>query len=665
MDDEKRNVRKSFAAEKIKELNEIGKIYAQKNELYNIHIEYQKRFNEYVREDLKRIKMQKWSGYSCDHQQVLAMLLNTHLLFLKDFDSAHIYRGRLYYMTSKGLLYIDLNSYEKFFRRWGVPAPSQEMMELLYKLIRKNEIIKRKKYYDRFKLRNKLITYIFEIPNLFCNFEGNIFLRIDMESGEKNPLIYRENYTKIIRYINKKLYGRSDIELLRMSSFRSYICIMRKSDFPETLFKNRRQRVSMPRLHMEAIVHKYEEKNTSIFEKYFSPEIEKEKEKTISVEVWKGDKLVGPVHNRKIAFKTLKINLADEKEEIPYWFVKTLYFLTNGDLGKIELIAMIIAIINLGKNIRPKLNVVVSDRKELFEDFLFYIYHRDDGNCCEPVYINKIGKHKEIIRGIELKIKGNILSFVKKISKFTEENIHNLKLILKSKPIEIRDKAVGKIRYISDRRYFYITDSQMELERYQKYIGECLNVMLFKGGEFSYDKDLIREKIREENWMGDYERYWIHGIFAAYGLKLLVQGSQDKQLNRKKKIEPDLNVDKQVIRFIQEYCIREEGADCYAKDMYTVFCGYVNTMGMQPIKRLHFVRIVRDILGFRYYRPHHNTKNNSYAFAGIKLSFAATQNLASNLTLETKEDVFNEVEDLILVHLKKITSEIKNDLDIS
>lgn len=30
MDDEKRNVRKSFAAEKIKELNKIGKIYAQK-----------------------------------------------------------------------------------------------------------------------------------------------------------------------------------------------------------------------------------------------------------------------------------------------------------------------------------------------------------------------------------------------------------------------------------------------------------------------------------------------------------------------------------------------------------------------------------------------------------------------------------------------------------
>lgn len=176
MDDEKRNARKSFAAEKIKELNKIGKIHVQKNELYNIHIEYRKRFNEYVREDLKRIKMQKWSGYSRDRQQVLLMLLNTHLLFLKDFDSAHIYRGRLYYMTSDGLLYIDLNSYEKFFKRWGVPAPSKEMMELLYKLIRKNEILKRKEYYDRFKLRNKLTDYIFERLDLFCSFEGNVFL---------------------------------------------------------------------------------------------------------------------------------------------------------------------------------------------------------------------------------------------------------------------------------------------------------------------------------------------------------------------------------------------------------------------------------------------------------------------------------------------------------
>lgn len=498
---------------------------------------------------------------------------------------------------------------------------------------------------------------------MFCSFEGNIFFGTGMKAEEKNILVYYKNYSKIIRYINKKLYGRSDIELLRMSSFRSYISLIRKPNFIETLFEDKRKRVSMPRLLMEAIVHKYEEKYTGAFEKYFSPKIEREK--IINVEVWKEDKLINHIDDRRIAFKSLKINLTDEREKIPYWFVRTLYFLTNGDLEKIELIATIIAIINLEKNIRPKLNFVVSDRKRLFEAFLLYLYRRDDEDCCEPLYINELGKHKGIIRSIELKINGNILSFIEEISKFTEGNIHNLKLILKSKPIEIRDKAVGKIRYISDRRYFYITDSQIELERYQKYIGECLNVMLFKGGEFSYDKDLIREKIREENWMSDYERYWIHGIFAAYGLKLLVQGSQDKQLNRKKKIEPDLNVDKQVARFIQEYCIREEGADCYAKDMYTVFCGYVNTMGMQPIKRLHFVRIVRDILGFRYYRPHHNTKNNSYAFAGIKLSFAATQNLASNLTLETKEDVFNEVEDLILVHLKKITSEIKNDLDIS
>ena len=106
-----------------------------------------------------------------------------------------------------------------------------------------------------------------------------------------------------------------------------------------------------------------------------------------------------------------------------------------------------------------------------------------------------------------------------------------------------------------------------------------------------------------------------------------------------------------VARFIRKYCIRKEGATCPAKDMYIVFCGYVKNMRMQPIKRVYFVRIVRDVYGFRYYRPHHNTKSNPYAFGGIELSFEAVKNLASDSSAKEEECFSNSIEESILLHL--------------
>ena len=329
----------------------------------------------------------------------------------------------------------------------------------------------------------------------------------------------------------------------------------------------------------------------------------------------------------------------------PESFIRVLELITQNDIRLINQLAVLFARISLEKDPNPFLNLVYTNIPGAIALFLMKFFEE---NIVSHYNIQDTKNIKSLSEMISDKVQGGMLNISFKKQMLTEEMVKNYQRVLKGKPIKLKDAVVGNLTFISNFRYIHLVTTQKEIDDYIKKFPKLLNIIEIKND--SADEKLV--ELINEIVFSDVDFQWINWIFTAYGLNLLCNP------NKKEKKKITLTNDAIIKKFLIDCCLVEENKDCYAKDIYSVFCDYFNKRFQDtPMKRVHLVDILKE-LGFKYCRLRKSAKDNLWGFKGVGIDVEKFQ-----LALKV-EKVVDEKEKSVEKYLNYMLSEVKPILNL-
>ena len=188
------------------------------------------------------------------------------------------------------------------------------------------------------------------------------------------------------------------------------------------------------------------------------------------------------------------------------------------------------------------------------------------------------------------------------------ERIGTLKKIINSRPVSAKDGFLGKKTFINNMHLVYITNNEMNVIK----LSNNYNINLVKLNTTSNDLESLVSAFE----MNHDEVEWVQTKFAIHGLKRIAE--------RKFKINsnpPQNNISDGFTDFINLCCEISSTEECYAEEIYESYVQFYNKFyGGRALSRKHFVSLLKFSGKYKYYRPHHSSKDNRYAFLGIAIN---------------------------------------------
>lgn len=521
------------------------------------------------------------------------------------------------------------DNYIEIFQQRGLFPPAIEFIDALNTILTlRNENGPYWKYIY-YKQENNCSHCIFDVYQYFRYFEENLLFVNDFED---TILLCEKNYKLPVMVSNNYLSPS-----IKQPSLKQFKAI---TDFLKMNVNKLNQVKKQEQILLQNII-KHLHKNHGLFN--LIDEINKSKlDNGLNVRVIQGQMRI-PQNNLEYIQEYFAKEL-----DFPECFFLYLQYLGVDSLNIIDQLAMTIARINLSKsentikNISPKITIILTPQVQLLKTFFKEIYA--DGLTIKNM--TDLCDFKKIEHNIIAKINGTILYLIECKGNEKEEHFKILKKFIKLSPVTKKDKAVGKITFISNCHYVLIVDKQKDLIAFKNYFQNIAEVIILKGSN----------EVEDSLNLSTYDYNWIHTFFATYGL-LLLTNTREHEIKIRNKVEFD--IDTVIKEFMNDCCFISAEKDCYADELYMLYSQYIKTKyGLNPVKRIHLINFLKLDGRFVYCRLRHKSTDNKWGFKGlsiIKEKQGEYGNLHQNdlfLDLMVKQlaHIQNEIHPLIKAH---------------
>jgi hypothetical protein len=542
--------------------------------------------------------------------------INYEIIFEYPYQFFSLCQDRLYYRPL--VLEIHANSICMLFEKLQLPYNSTD--ECIYALISSlKDILKIMKplayrdYVNQYKFKNQINNCFLDFPEEYFKIIDNNLCFINKE--KKRAIALTDSIVQVI--------------------FKSY-------NLPiSTYFERKKIFYSLEKMAMEGyentkpdenpycINYNVNIKNNSRV--YKGTEIKQLYKATvrISIEYFKDSRtfILGKnSDDPNYIYKDISISedsLKPSKSYYPTHFSKLLYTLTGGNIKTIDNLSEIFAYILAARNICNSLTVFyVPEKKELLAKLLGILV----GYKVSNMSLKAICDSKNIKNLINLKLMGTFLNISLDSNLPDIENCNILNKILHLKPFSSKDSFLGKKTFINNMHLVYITSKDMNVIK----LSNNYSTNIIKLNTTSSDLESLVSAFE----MDHDEVEWVQTQFALYGLKRIAE--REMKINLK---SPQPTTSKAVSSdgftdFIESCCEVNPKSECYAEEIYKSYTEFYNKYyGGEALSRIHFVKLLKFSGKYKYYRPHHSSEDNRYAFLGIsidqqKLNTAITQNSA-------------------------------------
>ena len=501
------------------------------------------------------------------------------------------------YCTENFKFLFDRTNYQTVFPNYGYYVPTIEFIDSLYRILSFRDNANPYWAFIKYKYRNQASKCIFDIPEFFKIFDGNLFFCENPydEISIKNsfPILLHEKEYRIPTSINNCLSKEdcSTFSKLVQPTFTQFRAIA------EMLCSSESNRIPGRKYPKQIFEKKHPLQVQMIYILYHLQQQQYVKFPLTNLE---DNSFVMGWQN------ILSANV------IPPNVTGFLAQITNGSIASLDQLAALIARINLMRSIKdfagipPKLTVIMTSKPDTVKFFFDQLYPQPQ-NHFESV--RTLCNKKSIIENILFKYNGGILQVCNHTSSVSLENLKVLKKLVKSIPLHIPDKAVGRLTYISNCHYVVIVDKQQDARIYQNFFQKLTEVIVLNIDTDDSQQSIIDFRLSKQ------ECEWIHTILATHGLLCL-----DKETHHTSKKYSPADLNTVISSFLNECCIIEPNADCYAYTLYKIFCKYIKkNYGVKPVKKLHLIDELKTNSRFIYCRPRHRATEHGWGFRGIAI----------------------------------------------
>lgn len=492
------------------------------------------------------------------------------------------------YFTKNYNLHFDKNNYHDRFLICGYCPPASEFINSLYEILSLRNKTDPHWIYTNYKYKNKGYTCIFDQLDLFRIFDENLIF--DESPVFRNGSSIKSSYHTLL---NEKTSERPVLTNNLHTEF-----------FPKL------KQPSLPQLK-------------AIFTLLRNSKLERDTEQKHPLQDQMEYILAYLLQHQLVKFPD--INLRDKpftipnnrqnilsSNAIPPNVIGILDHLTSGNVESLSQLATLIAKVNLTRGtkqligISPKLTVIMTPNPEIIKTFFAQLYKQPSKNCKS---IHTLRNKKSIIENILFKYNGGILQVYNHTNSVSIEDLKFFKKLVRSIPILIPDKVAGSLKYISNCHYVVIVNKQEDARIYQNFFQNLAEIINLNSHTDKLQQGTIDFRLSK------LECEWVHTILATHGLLCL-----DKEKHRAPKKQSRSDADVAILSFLEECCIFEPNADCYAYKLYEIFSKYIiKNYGVEPIKKLHLIEKLKKNKRLIYCRPRHRATEHGWGFRGITI----------------------------------------------
>ncbi len=484
--------------------------------------------------------------------------------------------------------------------------------------------------YTRFKHRNALNDCIYDHPERFNIFDGN--LCIQGIGNEKISFIHEKNYNKLLKNEVPKATIKEFRAIRRLieDSIQTY----HKSNILSAIETHKK--ILMKDI-LICIQEKYDMAKKILTERF------KYEPQPIQVRVLQGDKVFN-----KSDFEKYREQLQPYINRVPEKVVHVIASMVDGDIENIDKLAKMIAQINIGHNISKNMFVIIGKKNmEFFGGFIYKLYFQNE---IDLFFVEDVKKTKYYISAIEKKYWGLLVQLIlptKSIANLSEEYFKLINKMVLSQPIKGEtSNGFGKINFVNEACLVAFVRKAKELNRYKMYMGTRLEILDLGNSEFEYvEGNMILSSI---------DIIWTHVILATYGLTLHF----DKKKSRKK----ESYIKERIVKdFIDCCCTVSPTVDCYNDELYKAYSDYFTyRFHLEPIKKTELKRLITLYCDIKPCRPRHGLNENRRGVRGISID---KDKLAKYLSVE-EEDKEQKVK-IVAEYLHVINDKMVNLLGIN
>ncbi len=559
--------------------------------------------------------------------------------------------------------YIDFSfnrtNYKDIFFKFNYFHPPLEFIDSLYEVVslrKKNEHYWK---YIHYRYQNHCESCIFDRFEFFRTIDGNILFdenaflveNVAMIRSSINTLLHENDYKKPVNVNNHYAAQENSIfSKIKQPTFRQFKAII-------DILKNSKIEIEAIKKHDEQILLQlilwHLQQNHDLAKLVLTGS------HTLEPLTWLEGK---PKHILEERRNFLSIN-----KKPPINFIRQLSILTDGSVAALNQLAMLLARINLVKNhkketfssVPSKITIILTSNVKMVQKFFDQLYPEGRKNYKS---IHDVCNRKNLIEHILFKMAGGILQVCEHGKSVSSEDLKIIKKFVRMMPVHKQDKAVGKLTYISNSHYVVLVKKQEEVMAYKNHF-QNLSEVIVLNGEKDGDDTLLDQKgtvcssqrsstaqrlilpILEE-----FDYKWVHTIFATHGLLLLAEENVSLSIK-----QPLLDLQGVVLSFLTVCCTLEPTVDCYADELYLLYRGYVvKKYGVEPIKKIRFVNILKLDGQYSYLRLRHHAKDNRWGFKGIGIKKEKWEEYVT-LNIESPK---NQKENQIFAYLGKINRTI-------
>lgn len=479
------------------------------------------------------------------------------------------------------------NNYTYSLRNCNIFVPPVDAIIYLRRLLELRKELGDIWTYTRFKHRNSLNDCIYDHPELFNIFDGNLCIN----GNGIISLVHEKNYNKLFT---------NQVPRVTIKEFRAIQRLI--NDFIQTSYKNNilsaietHKKILMKNI-LICIQEKYDMAKKILTERF------KYEPQPIQARVLQG----GKVFN-KSEFEKYREQLQSYTNRVPETVAHAIASMVGGDIENIDKLAKMIAQINIGQNISKNMFVIICNKNMgFFGGFIYELYSKNE---IDFFSVEDVKKSIYYISAIEKKFLGLLVQLIlpaKSIANLSEEYFKSINKMVLSHPIKGETRnGFGKFNFVNEACLVALVKNAKELNRYKMYMGTHMEIIDLGNSEIEYvEGNMILSSV---------DIVWTHVILATYGLTLLFENkkSRKKESYIKEKIVKD---------FIDCCCTVSPAVDCYNDELYKAYSDYFTyRFHLEPIKKTELKRLIMLYCDIKPCRPRHGLNENRRGVRGISI----------------------------------------------
>lgn len=479
----------------------------------------------------------------------------------------------------------NVSNLKRLFEGTHLPPLFDEQLLSLSVMLSQCLIERQLNPYVNFKLRIGDSVSIFDFPQCFILYDGNLFLKYDDEW--EREFIHERNYISLLN----KLPNQPKPTKKEFRFMAEYLKCSAATEGVKRL-------LNTPTLLMSDIVFRlqnngYEPIVEMMNDNTQAASFPKRRVSRIKYAEPEGYSYIDNLDAFLEVYKQSGMGIVEEAWNI-------LFDITGGDIKVIDQLSMVIASMSFSGNKPASLWALTGDTAAM-KLFLHKLYEYEF--IIMPVSPRNLKKASEIAIFIQAGYNGSLMTFLLPCSTMTQLDtayFSTLNKMIKGVAVKINDRAYGKMTYVNRSTMLVDVRNDRELEQYSRGVGKKLQIIDIKRGKTTLPLKPIGVGLRA----------WFGVVFATYGLGLLLCGQ--------KGVQRKYDSGKIVREFIDTYCVVDENVTCYNQDLYDAYKEYFSTrFSVQAMKRGEFLRTVDVFCSVTPKRPRTKKTDNRRGLKGI------------------------------------------------